>query len=143
MNEFWAVFSLFWSSLLSATLLPGSSSEILLVALLLSGDVEPYGLIAVATVGNTLGGLTNIVIGRLLPQPKQQAGYAVATSWLQRYGCTALLFSWVPIVGDLLCMLAGWLRMPWVRSAVFISIGKGLRYIVLAGITLQGIAWWS
>ncbi|MEQ9918951.1 YqaA family protein [Pectobacterium aroidearum] len=142
MSEFWAVFSLFWSSLLSATVLPGSS-EILLVTLLLADSAKPYLLIAVATVGNTLGGLTNIFIGRLLPQPKQQAGYTVTMRWLQRYGCAALLFSWVPVVGDLLCVLAGWLRMPWVQSAVFIGIGKALRYIVLAGITLQGMAWWS
>ncbi|ACT14231.1 MULTISPECIES: YqaA family protein [Pectobacterium] len=142
MSEFWAVFSLFWSSLLSATLLPGSS-EVLLVTLLLADSAKPYLLIAVATVGNTLGGLTNIIIGRLLPQPKQQAGYTVAMRWLQRYGYAALLFSWVPVVGDLLCVLAGWLRMPWVQSAVFIGIGKALRYIVLAGITLQGMAWWS
>ncbi|BES85863.1 membrane protein [Pectobacterium araliae] len=142
MSEFWAVFSLFWSSLLSATLLP-SSSEVLLVALLLADSAKPYLLIVVATVGNTLGGLTNIFIGRLLPQPKQQAGYTVAMRWLQRYGCAALLFSWVPVVGDLLCVLAGWLRMPWMQSAVFIGIGKALRYTVLAGITLQGMAWWS
>ncbi|PWC17046.1 DedA family protein [Brenneria roseae subsp. roseae] len=141
MTEFWAIFSLFWSSLLSATLLPGSS-EVLLVALLVSGSASPILLIIVATVGNTLGGVTNIFIGRLLPQPKQQTGYTMAIRWLQCYGPAALLFSWVPVVGDLLCVLAGWLRMPWMRAAVFIGIGKALRYIVLTGITLQGIAWW-
>lgn len=142
MSEFWAAFSLFWSSLLSATLLPGSS-EVLLVSLLISESAEPLLLIIVATMGNTLGGLINILIGRLLPQPKQQMGYGLAVRWLQRYGSAALLFSWVPVVGDLLCVLAGWLRMPWMRSAIFICIGKALRYIVLTGITLQGIAGWS
>ncbi len=114
----------------------------LLVTLLLSGNVSPILLIIVATVGNTLGGVTNIIIGRLLPQLKQQTGHAIAVRWLQRYGLAALLFSWVPVVGDLLCVLAGWLRMPWVRAAVFIGIGKALRYIILTGVTLQGIAWW-
>ncbi|RLM19895.1 hypothetical protein BIY29_16105 [Brenneria alni] len=142
MSEFWAVFSLFWSSLLSATLLPGSS-EVLLVTLLVSDSVRPILLIIVATVGNTLGGIANIFIGRLLPQPKQQVGYMTAARWLQRYGPAALLFSWVPVVGDLLCVFAGWLRMPWMSSAIFICIGKALRYIVLTGITLQGIVWWS
>ncbi|MFE8100037.1 YqaA family protein [Brenneria goodwinii] len=142
MSEFWAAFSLFWSSLLSATLLPGSS-EVLLVSLLVSDNARPLLLIMVATLGNTLGGLINVFIGHLLPSPKQQTGYGLAVRWLKRYGSTALLFSWVPIVGDLLCILAGWLRMPWASSAIFICIGKALRYIVLTGITLQGIAWWS
>ncbi|PWC12627.1 YqaA family protein [Brenneria corticis] len=142
MSEFWAVFSLFWSSLLSATLLPGSS-EVLLVTLLVSDSARPVLLIIVATAGNTLGGLTNIFIGRLLPRPKPQVGYMMALRWLQRYGPPALLFSWVPVAGDLLCVLAGWLRMPWMSSAIFICIGKALRYIVLTGITLQGMAWWS
>lgn len=141
MSEFWAAFSLFWSSLLSATLLPGSS-EVLLISLLVSESARPLVLIIVATVGNTLGGLTNVLIGRLLPQPKQQMGHGLAVRWLQRYGSAALLFSWVPVVGDLSCVLAGWLRMPWVSAAIFIFIGKMLRYIVLTGITLQGIAWW-
>nr|WP_216660595.1 MULTISPECIES: YqaA family protein [unclassified Brenneria] len=127
---------------MSATLLPGSS-EVLLVTLLVSDSARPVLLIIVATLGNTLGGLTNIFIGRLLPQPKQQFGYMMAVRGLQRYGPAALLFSWVPVVGDLLCVLAGWLRMPWMSSAIFICIGKALRYIVLTGITLQGIVWWS
>ncbi|MEH2922812.1 YqaA family protein [Samsonia erythrinae] len=141
MSEFWAVCSLFGSSLLSATLLPGSS-EVLLVTLLLTDVAQPCLLIVVATVGNSLGGLINIFIGRLLPQPKQQSGYTVAMRWLQRYGPAALLFSWVPVIGDLLCVIAGWLRMPWAKSAIFISVGKALRYLVLTGITLQGMVWW-
>lgn len=127
---------------MSATLLPGSS-EVLLISLLVSESARSPLLIMVATAGNTLGGLTNVLIGRLLPEPKQPMGYGLAVCWLQRYGSAALLFSWIPVVGDLLCVLAGWLRMPWMRSAIFICIGKTLRYIVLTGITLQGMAWWS
>ncbi len=68
------------------------------------------------------------------------AGLATALGWLQRFGPAALLLSWVPVVGDLLCVLAGWLRMPRGSVALFLCIGKALRYIVLAMITVQGIA---
>lgn len=142
MSSTLAIVSLFGSSFLSATLLPGNS-EILLVTLLTGGSAPAVMLVLSATVGNTLGGLTNVVIGRLLPELKPQRGLSTALGWLQRFGPAALLLSWLPIVGDLMCVLAGWLRMPWVFVAFFLFLGKALRYIVLTMITLQGIAWWQ
>ncbi|GAA3911190.1 YqaA family protein [Gibbsiella dentisursi] len=141
MSSTLALVSLFGSSFLSATLLPGNS-EIVLVALLANGVTQPEWLVLAATLGNTLGGLTNVIIGRLLPALKAQPGLGIAQYWLQRLGPVALLLSWMPVVGDVLCVLAGWLRMPWGPVALFLCIGKALRYIVLAVITLQGIAWW-
>nr|WP_154114492.1 MULTISPECIES: DedA family protein [Yersinia pseudotuberculosis complex] len=115
----------------------------MLVTLLTAGSAPAAILVLSATVGNTLGGLTNVVIGRLLPELKPQRGMGVALGWLQRFGPAALLLSWLPIVGDLMCVLAGWLRMPWGFVAFFLFLGKALRYIVLTMITLQGIAWWQ
>ncbi|CNL60164.1 membrane protein [Yersinia kristensenii] len=100
-------------------------------------------LVLSATVGNTFGGLTNVVIGRLLPELKPQRGMSTALGWLQRFGPAALLLSWLPVVGDLMCVLAGWLRMPWGLVAFFLCLGKALRYIVLTVVTLQGITWWQ
>jgi len=137
-----ALASLFGSSFLSATLLPGNS-EILLVALLSAGSASPVLLVLAASFGNTLGGITNIIIGRLLPRLKPQRGLATATSWLNRFGPAALLLSWLPVVGDILCVLAGWLRMPWGPVVFFLCIGKTIRYAILTAITLQGISWWS
>ncbi|AKG69970.1 YqaA family protein [Serratia fonticola] len=141
MSSTLAVMSLFGSSFLSATLLPGNS-EIVLVALLTNSSASPGLLVLAATLGNTLGGLTNVIIGRLLPALKPQRGLETALGWLKRFGPAALLLSWVPVVGDLLCVLAGWLRMPWGFVTLFLCIGKALRYIILTMITLQGIAWW-
>lgn len=141
MSEGWALVSLFWSSFLSATLLPGSS-EVLLVSLLVGEASSALSLIVVATIGNTLGGLTNVAIGRFLPQPKTQRGTLTALRWLQRYGPAALLLSWAPVIGDVLCVAAGWLRMPWLTSVLFICIGKALRYIVVANLALQGMTLW-
>ncbi|WP_210509778.1 YqaA family protein [Pantoea ananatis] len=141
MSETLAYVSLLSSSFLSATLLPGSS-EALLVALLIAKSASVYGLILVASLGNTLGGLTNIILGRLLPLKRQGRWHETAMTWLQRLGPAALLLSWLPVVGDLLCVLAGWLRFGWLPSLLFLAIGKTLRYIVIATATLQGMEWW-
>jgi len=133
--------SMFGSSFLSATLLPGSS-EALLIALLIAKKTSVYGLLLAASLGNTLGGLTNILIGRLLPLKRQGRWHDTAMTWLHRLGPAALLFSWLPVVGDLLCVLAGWLRFAWLPAMLFLAVGKTLRYIVIATATLQGMQWW-
>jgi len=140
-NEFLTYGSLFGSSFLSATLLPGSS-EAVLVALLIAQKGSVYGLLLAASVGNTLGGLTNILLGRLMPLKKQGRWHDTAMTWLHRLGPAALIFSWLPVVGDLLCVLAGWLRFAWLPSVLFLTIGKTLRYIVIATATLQTLQWW-
>jgi len=133
--------SMFGSSFLSATLLPGSS-EALLIALLIAKKTSVYGLLLAASLGNTLGGLTNILIGRLLPLKRQGRWHDTAMMWLHRLGPAALLFSWLPVIGDLLCVLAGWLRFAWLPAMLFLAVGKTLRYIVIATATLQGMQWW-
>ncbi|MFI0489136.1 MAG: YqaA family protein [Yersinia sp. (in: enterobacteria)] len=142
MSSTLAAASLFGSSFLSATLLPGNS-EILLLTLLTVSSAPAMMLVLSATAGNTLGGLTNVVIGRLLPELKPQRGMSTALGWLQRFGPVVLLLSWLPIVGDLICVLAGWLRMSWGLVIFFLCLGKALRYIALTIITLKGIAWWQ
>ncbi|SJZ96169.1 membrane protein YqaA, SNARE-associated domain [Pantoea eucalypti] len=132
---------MFGSSFLSATLLPGSS-EALLIALLIAKKTSVYGLLVAASLGNTLGGLTNILIGRLLPLKRQGRWHDTAMTWLHRLGPAALLFSWLPVIGDLLCVLAGWLRFAWLPAILFLAVGKTLRYIVIATATLQGMQWW-
>jgi len=42
-----------------------------------------------------------------------------------------LLLSWLPVIGDPLCAAAGWLRLHWLLSLVFIGVGKTARYAVL------------
>ncbi|MBK6485597.1 MAG: DedA family protein [Gemmatimonadetes bacterium] len=120
------------SAFLSATILPGNS-EVVLVALLAKYPFLFWQAIAIATVGNTLGGMTSYAAGRLLPRRIDNR----AMRQLQRHGEWALLFSWVPVVGDALCVAAGWLRLnAWVSLAM-LAIGKGVRYVLLAG----GASW--
>ncbi|WP_338463905.1 YqaA family protein [Franconibacter daqui] len=141
MSDVLSFASLFASSFLSATLLPGSS-EVVLAALLLAEKSQPWLLILIATIGNSLGGLTNVILGRLLPQRESSRWQRKALAWLQRFGPAALLLSWLPAIGDLLCLLAGWLRLSWGPVIFFLCLGKALRYLVVAVAALQGITWW-
>ena len=141
MSDGLSLFSLFASSFLSATLLPGNS-EVLLVALLLSDVSQPWLLVLIATMGNSLGGLTNVILGRFFPLRKTSRWQEKATGFLNRYGAAALLLSWMPVIGDLLCLLAGWMRISWGPVLFFLCLGKALRYVVVALATLQGMTWW-
>ena len=72
--------------------------------------------------------MTSYIIGRLFP--KKVSGKAI--DWLTRWGVWALLFAWLPLVGDALPLAAGWLRISWLKSLLFIFIGKASRYAALA-----------
>ncbi|HFI2178899.1 YqaA family protein [Enterobacter roggenkampii] len=141
MSDALSLASLFASSFLSATLLPGNS-EVVLVAMLLSGVSQPWLLVVIATMGNSLGGLTNVILGRFFPLREKSRWQEMAVGWLKRYGAATLLLSWMPVIGDLLCLLAGWMRISWGPVLFFLCLGKALRYVLVAWATLQGMTWW-
>ena len=141
LSDFWqthALWLMFASAFLSATVLPGNSEIIFIVLAIptlalgtwLSTDI--FLLIFMATLGNGLGSLTTYGMGRWLPQfrPKNHRTLWVMKQ-LQRYGSLTLLLSWLPIVGDLFCALAGWLRLNFIVSCFFIFLGKLVRYVAL------------
>lgn len=121
----WAVFL---AAFVSATVLPGGSEVVLLGAI--TGNPDRFwSFIAIATVGNALGGMTGYAIGRFIPEKKKE-GKALA--WLHKYGVFALVMTWVPLFGDALPVAAGWLRLnPWACAAMC-ALGKGLRYVALS-----------
>ncbi|NLS12813.1 DedA family protein [Vibrio sp. SM6] len=134
-----ALWVLFLTGFLSATLLPGGS-EASLIATLSLNQYSVATIIVVATAGNTLGGMTNYWLGLFLPNRTHQQKHShKAIKWLSRYGYWGLLFSWLPLIGDVLCLAAGWLRMQWLPSIILIAIGKAARYGVLAAIYFQFI----
>ena len=122
-----ALVGLFTSAFVSATLFPGASEAVLL-ALVSSWPDALFTALTVATVGNTLGSMTSYAIGRFFPKKVSNR----ALDWLQRWGVYALLLSWLPLVGDALPLAAGWLRIHWFKSLIFIMIGKAGRYAALA-----------
>jgi membrane protein YqaA with SNARE-associated domain len=135
-----SLWTLFTSSFLAATLLPGGSELVLYAVLELHPETK-WLAIGVATIGNTLGGLTSYAIGRAIPRPKSMnyvsspAKAMQGLALLQRYGSPALLLSWVPLIGDPLCVAAGWLRMNVVAATGFIAAGKLARYVAIAALT--------
>jgi membrane protein YqaA with SNARE-associated domain len=122
-----SLWTLFASSFLAATLLPGGS-EVVLFAILEAHPAELSKALWIATLGNTLGALTSYGLGRLVPPTKPVKGLAL----LQRYGSPMLLLSWVPVIGDPLCVAAGWLRINAALATLFIALGKFARYLIIA-----------
>ncbi len=123
---------LFLASLLAATLLPGGS-EAVLAAVVLAHPEQAAAALALATLGNTLGGMSTYALGRLLPQRVGAGDTAMRQlDTLRRHGAPALLLAWAPIIGDALCAAAGWLRLPWLPCLLWMALGKGARYLLVA-----------
>jgi len=122
-----SLWGLFLSSLLGATLLPGGSEFVLLGVLKLHPELF-WPAILLGTLGNTLGGMITFGMGYMLPQTQQLKH----VEKMRRYGTPALLLAWAPVIGDALCLTAGWLRLnPW-RAALFMATGKFARYCLVA-----------
>jgi len=126
----------------AASVLP-MASEPVLIAMLLAGEVEPVWLVAVASLGNTLGSVLNHVLGRLIERfrhrpwfPASEAALDRAQSWYRRWGRWSLLLSWAPVVGDPLTVVAGVMREPLWSFVLLVAIAKTGRYVALTLITL-------
>jgi membrane protein YqaA with SNARE-associated domain len=129
--------SLFFSALISSTLLPGGSEALLLYRLNEGGDI--MALILIATVGNVLGSLITYAMGRLGNEAIHKRWLRIseqqttrAEIWFSKFGKPALLLAWLPIVGDPLCLAAGLLRYNIFSFLALVSVGKLARYAVLA-----------
>ncbi|MBV2120861.1 MAG: DedA family protein [Candidatus Thiodiazotropha sp. (ex Ctena orbiculata)] len=130
-----SILTLFGSSFLASTLLPGGSEAILIWYL--QQDTHSTQLLwLTATLGNTLGGLSSWLIGWWLAKRFPQKGLKdqrqrQALDRIGRYGSPVLLLSWLPVVGDPLCLAAGWAGVRLSLAMLFIGIGKGIRYAVV------------
>ncbi len=134
----WALAGLWLSAFTSATVLPGNSEAALLALLWWRPELWLPALL-VATLGNTLGGLTSVWLGRRLPAGAMPEDGRLAR-WLprlQHWGTPLLLLSWVPVLGDALCVAAGWLRLPWLSTTLMLVAGKLFRYGALILISRQ------
>ena len=133
--------SLFVGSVLASTILPGGV-EVLLYAMVESGHYAPTALLTTATIGNTLGGVITYAVGTLLFHGLDRASWGqrlrrrftlkqASLARVRRWGTPCLLFSWMPVVGDPLCLAAGYLRLAFWPSVLMIAVGKFLRYVAL------------
>jgi membrane protein YqaA with SNARE-associated domain len=133
---------LFAAALGAASILP-MQSEPILVALLLLGEQPAWALVAVASLGNTLGSCLNWLLGRWVEHYRDRRWFPVprdklarAEGWYRRWGRWSLLMSWAPIVGDPLTVIAGVLREPFWSFLCLVAIAKTGRYVALALLTL-------
>jgi len=85
-----------------------------------------------ATLGNTAGGMTTYALGRLVPGRAREKLDPRALSWLERHGSPAAFFAFLPLVGDALCLAAGWLRVNWLAALGFMAAGRLARYLLVA-----------
>ncbi len=126
---------LFLASLLSATVLPFSSEA--LFSALVFGGLDAWWCVAVATLGNWLGGLTCYWLGHLGKIEWIEKWLRVSrtkmeqhTQWFHKHGEWIAFFSFLPFVGDVLAVTAGFMRCRFWTTALFIFAGKFLRYLV-------------
>jgi membrane protein YqaA with SNARE-associated domain len=134
--DYWIYFSLFISCFLSATILP-FASELGLAAVIATGH-DPFTSVIVATIGNSFGGLTNYYLGKFgkflwikkseVDDQKQKK----ITNYILKYGSFSALLSWVPIIGDPLLIMLGFMRIKLIPVVIFMVLGKLIRYIIVA-----------
>ena len=130
------LWGLFFSAFVSATLLPGSS-EIVMTALVTAFPAIAWQAFAVATAGNVIGCLFSYGLGYGAKEGLQRFQSVKVdlehplVQRMRRWGPPALFLSFLPLVGDVLVVAAGWLRLPLGRSMLWIAAGKATRYLVL------------
>ncbi len=132
--------TLFIVSFISATLLPMGSEPALFGLIKLNPDLFWAG-VWVATAGNTLGGALSWAMGlgshQLVAKVRHYPVHVRALDWLKRIGPKACLLSWLPVIGDPLCAVAGWLKLPFWPCLIYMAVGKFLRYVVMTTVLLQ------
>ncbi|MBI5919298.1 MAG: DedA family protein [Nitrosomonadales bacterium] len=122
-----SLWGLFLSSFLGATLLPGGSEVVLVGVLKLHPELF-WSAVLLGTLGNTLGAMVSFGMGWMLPMTQRLRH----VDNVRRYGTPVLLLAWAPLIGDALCMAAGWLRLnPW-HAMLFMALGKFSRYLLIA-----------
>nr|WP_198243357.1 YqaA family protein [methane-oxidizing endosymbiont of Gigantopelta aegis] len=134
--ESFTLTGLFISAFISSTIAPGGSEAVLAYMVSNTPDIL-FSLIAIATLGNTLGALTTWWLGafatkKFPPDKIFSANKQKSIALVKKWGGWALLFSWLPVIGDGLCFAGGWLRLSFIPALLAILIGKALRYWLVA-----------
>jgi len=131
--------AVFVIALISATLLPLGSEPVVFGLVKLNPEMF-WPAVLVATAGNTVGGAISWWMGYGIERAYERVSHKKvdthAIKWLERWGAKACLLSWLPIVGDPLCAVAGWLRLPFWPCVFYMAIGKFARYTLMTAALL-------
>ncbi len=137
--------TVFVVSFISATLLPMGSEPVVFGMVRLNPELF-WQVIGVATVGNTLGGAVDWWIGygahRVADKYSHSRHHMKVLDWLQKLGPKACLLAWLPAVGDPLCAVAGWLKLPFWPCLVYMAIGKFARYVLMTTAAVELVKFW-
>jgi len=137
--------TVFVVSFISATLLPLGSEPVVL-ALISINPASFWPVILVATIGNTLGGTVSWWMGygaqRVAEKYNHSRTHTRALTWLERLGPKACLLAWLPVIGDPLCAVAGWLKLPFWPCVAYMAAGKFARYVVLTLVMTELFKFW-
>jgi membrane protein YqaA with SNARE-associated domain len=137
--------TVFVVSFISATLLPMGSEPVVFGMVQLSPELF-WQVIGVATLGNTLGGAVDWWLGygahRVADKYNHSKHHMKVLDWLQKLGPKACLLAWLPAVGDPLCAVAGWLKLPFWPCLVYMAIGKFARYVLMTAAAVELVKFW-
>ena len=132
--------TVFVVAFISATLLPLGSEPAVFGLVKLNPDLF-WSAIAVATAGNTLGGAVSWWMGlashKVVDHYHHSDHHLRALAWLEKLGPKACLLAWLPLVGDPLCAVAGWLKLPFWPCLAYMAVGKALRYLLMTAFLLE------
>lgn len=128
--------SVFIISFISATLIP-MGSEPAVFAVIKANPELFWPAMLVATLGNTLGGVVDYAMGYAANKAFHHERQSFWFAWLQQFGAKTMLLSWLPVIGDPICTLAGWLKLPFWPSVAYMALGKFLRYLTVSFLLLS------
>lgn len=128
--------TIFVVAFISATLLPLGSEPVVFGLVQLQPEMF-WPVVLMATLGNTLGGAVDWWMGwgahKVVDKYRHSPTHTRALDWLEKLGPKACLLAWLPVVGDPLCAVAGWLKLPFWPCLVYMAIGKFARYTLMTG----------
>lgn len=139
-----AYLGLFVSSFISATIVPFSSEATL--SFLYTKGYDPFNLVLVASIGNTLGGMTGYYLGYFIKWKWLTKYFGIGQKTIEKqqtiikkYGYGLAFLTWMPLIGDIIAVALGYYRLNWKGILVFMFLGKLARYILWLLFTIWGI----
>jgi membrane protein YqaA with SNARE-associated domain len=141
----WGYLGLFIASFLGATIIP-FSSELVFSLLIIKGYDFNLSLL-VATTGNWLGGLSSYFLGRLGKWSTLEKYFRLKKEKIvkfktniDKWGSLLAFFCWLPVIGDPIAVGLGFFRTNYILVAVWMFLGKFIRYVLWALVTYWGVS---
>lgn len=131
----WGYAGLFVGSFLASTIIPFSADLLLIGILALGGNI--WFCLAIATIGNWMGGLTSYWIGWIGRWEWIERWFNVSSDRLKKqkrkidkYGNLLAFFTWLPLIGDVFALALGFYKISPRLSALYMLIGRFLRFLI-------------